>query len=839
MPTRMGPRFGSPRGTKPSLFLAALVAGIAPGAADASQSDDPLAKSFSFHGSSPDGTHAYIQTREQLVKADTDQMVDVYDIDDGVAELVSYGPDGGNRDGTCLYVDGGPDYPPYFESCNARFQGASGGRVYFRSESLRSAEPANGLYEYHRDGDSLALTEGAIAETEDNSVQILQDRFTGCLSKRDSSGTTLISTGPAVPGGGCPDFGDFHFVSQTDDGSTVFFLSTKPLVAADTDDQRDLYRSRNGETILISTGPADAGGGFTGTRYGSRRSGFETVSTADGETVVFKTSAKLTDEDEDSADDIYLRTGTTTTLASGTGASDVDLVGQSDDLGTIYFETADGLDPADTNGKSDVYRWKNGTTSLFALDPGGRAFAHGSTFLDSSVDGTRTFFYAWENAGFVTGEIYERSAGATTRISPPGIDYQYWSDWVGASDDGSNVYFDSKRPLTDDDDDGGKVDLYRYENGTLTLISADPSPIDPEDAEDATGAPGPLDDGDQLSDDGSRIYFKSRQSMSPADTDCGRTDLYEHSDSGNRLVTVGAGAPKIASGPCAFDTNEPTFNLEPANSGEALECRIDQGDYVPCSPTFTPEVDNGEHVLTVRGASTAPQSGVADRRFTIAADVPPDTTITDGPEYTWDFQNPDEYRRPAFSFESSEQSGHFECRFDDGAFEPCDQSDVGSTGMDRPDEPLSWGQHTFEVSAVDGAGNPDPTPDSRSFTISPYNGDLELELTDAGAPANLRRLGRDGLKPAVRCSEACRVKAEVTLSFKTKGKRRSIRFGTGRGGSGLKAKAVAVPSSPAGRRALRKVKRASLRIELTATPSDGDGGHENITRIEKLAKRRG
>jgi hypothetical protein len=171
----MGPRFGSPRGTKPSLFLAALVAGIAPGAADASQSDDPLAKSFSFHGSSPDGTHAYIQTREQLVKADTDQMVDVYDIDDGVAELVSYGPDGGNRDGTCLYVDGGPDYPPYFESCNARFQGASGGRVYFRSESLRSAEPANGLYEYHRDGDSLALTEGAIAETEDNSVQILQD----------------------------------------------------------------------------------------------------------------------------------------------------------------------------------------------------------------------------------------------------------------------------------------------------------------------------------------------------------------------------------------------------------------------------------------------------------------------------------------------------------------------------------------------------------------------------------------------------------------------------------------------------------------------------------------
>src|SRR4029078_6180445 len=108
---------------------------------------------------------------------------------------------------------------------------------------------------------------------------------------------------------------------------------------------------------------------------------------------------------------------------------------------------------------------------LFALDSGGQAFDHGSTFLDASADGTKAFFYAWQNPVFVTGEFYERSAGTTTRLSPPGTDYQYWSDWVGASDDGSKVYFDSTRPLTDDDDDGGKADLYLYENGTLTLIS--------------------------------------------------------------------------------------------------------------------------------------------------------------------------------------------------------------------------------------------------------------------------------------------------------------------------------------------------------------------------------
>ncbi len=171
---------------------------------------------------------------------------------------------------------------------------------------------------------------------------------------------------------------------------------------------------------------------------------------------------------------------------------------------------------------------------------------------------------------------------------------------MGASDDGSKAYFDSRRPLTDDDDDD-KVDLYRYENGTLTLISADPSPFDPEDAEDAFAAPEPLDRGDLLSEDGSRIYFSSTQSMSPDDTDCGRMDFYEHSDTGNRLVTVRAVSPTIAPGPCAFDTAMPTFDLAAANPGDGLECRIDQEDWEACSSTFTPEINDGDHVLYVRG----------------------------------------------------------------------------------------------------------------------------------------------------------------------------------------------------------------------------------------------
>jgi hypothetical protein len=304
---------------------------------------------------------------------------------------------------------------------------------------------------------------------------------------------------------------------------------------------------------------------------------------------------------------------------------------------------------------------------------------------------------------------------------------------------------------------------------------------------------------------------------------------------------MGAGAPTIAPGPCAFDTNTPTFGLEPAQPGDSLECRVDQDDFEPCSSPFTPQINNGEHVLSVRGNSSAdPQSGVADRRFTVEADQPPSTTITEGPTYSWDFMRPDEYRRPAFFFRSSEQTGHLECRFDDESFELCDQSSTGagSPGVDRPDEPLPYGEHTFEVRAFDGAGNWDSTPDSRTFTMSPYNGDLELELSMPGVPGSIRALARRGLAPVVRCSESCEVEASVMLRFRSKGKSRTIRFGRATGKSGLDASPVAVEPSARAKGALKRAKRGSLRIELNGEPTDGDGSGTGVTRRLDLPKRR-
>ena len=88
-----------------------------------------------------------------------------------------------------------------------------------------------------------------------------------------------------------------------------------------------------------------------------------------------------------------------------------------------------------------------------------------------------------------------------------------------------------------------------------------------------------------------------------------------------------------------------------------------------------------------------------------AAAAPPNTTITSGP--TGDTNNP----TPTFGFSSSKPGSTFACRVDAIPYEPCTSPTTTSQLADGP--------HTFYVLATDSAGNVDPTPASRSFTVVP------------------------------------------------------------------------------------------------------------------------
>jgi uncharacterized repeat protein (TIGR02543 family) len=83
--------------------------------------------------------------------------------------------------------------------------------------------------------------------------------------------------------------------------------------------------------------------------------------------------------------------------------------------------------------------------------------------------------------------------------------------------------------------------------------------------------------------------------------------------------------------------------------------------------------------------------------------APPDTTITAHPD------DPSFSAEATFSFTSTEPGSTFECQLDGGGFTPC-TSPHTYAGLD-------YGDHTFEVRAIDEADNVDPTPASFSWTI--------------------------------------------------------------------------------------------------------------------------
>lgn len=105
--------------------------------------------------------------------------------------------------------------------------------------------------------------------------------------------------------------------------------------------------------------------------------------------------------------------------------------------------------------------------------------------------------------------------------------------------------------------------------------------------------------------------------------------------------------------------------------------------------------------------------------------IPPDTQILTNPS------NPSNSADATFTFDGSDTGGSgvasFECQIDGGGFSAC-TSPKTYTG-------LSQGSHTFDVRAIDGAGNTDPTPASYSWVVDAIAPDTQI-LTNPSDPSN-------------------------------------------------------------------------------------------------------
>jgi len=84
--------------------------------------------------------------------------------------------------------------------------------------------------------------------------------------------------------------------------------------------------------------------------------------------------------------------------------------------------------------------------------------------------------------------------------------------------------------------------------------------------------------------------------------------------------------------------------------------------------------------------------------------TPPETTIIEGPADGSVFNGDD----PSFAWSSSEGNSTFTCIADGVQLSSCEQAFL--TGADD-------GPHSFSVAATDAAGNTDPTPATRTFTV--------------------------------------------------------------------------------------------------------------------------
>jgi hypothetical protein len=98
--------------------------------------------------------------------------------------------------------------------------------------------------------------------------------------------------------------------------------------------------------------------------------------------------------------------------------------------------------------------------------------------------------------------------------------------------------------------------------------------------------------------------------------------------------------------------------------------------------------------------------------------TPPDTTITSHPAGGSADTSPD------FGFTASQADATFECQLDGGGWAPCTSPKHYSA--------LSESSHTFQVRAVDPAGNVDPTPASATWTV-----DTTLPAVSLTSPTDL------------------------------------------------------------------------------------------------------
>jgi uncharacterized repeat protein (TIGR01451 family) len=170
--------------------------------------------------------------------------------------------------------------------------------------------------------------------------------------------------------------------------------------------------------------------------------------------------------------------------------------------------------------------------------------------------------------------------------------------------------------------------------------------------------------------------------------------------------------------PNPTNDNTTDFAFTATEVGATFECRIGAAVFAACpTPYATPVLGDGAYTLEVRAVDATGNRDATPASITWTVDTAaPNTTLAPlDPDPTND-------NTTDFTFASTEPGSTFECRLGSEAFAAC--TSPYATPV------LADGTYTFEVRALDAAGNVDPTPAAHTWKLDTAAPDTTLTALD-------------------------------------------------------------------------------------------------------------
>ena len=185
----------------------------------------------------------------------------------------------------------------------------------------------------------------------------------------------------------------------------------------------------------------------------------------------------------------------------------------------------------------------------------------------------------------------------------------------------------------------------------------------------------------------------------------------QHSDPtpAQRTLTVDRQPPAVTidSGPSGETTEtSPAFAFSSNDAQAAYECSVDGAAFGPCSGAGSHTASGlgfGAHTFSVRASDAVGNAAVASRSFTVVnpRDTAAPDTVAKKPKVKG--------TTVKVRFSSTEARSTFTCKLDGGKPRTC-KSPKRYRNLDR-------GKHKVTVTAVDAAGNADPSPAKVKFRV--------------------------------------------------------------------------------------------------------------------------